>query len=475
MLHIIKQRGHLALLLTFISLESFRHTGWMLFYEQFLSCTRQEINFGFIIYSGVITIAALLFPLLFKKTNINNIKKIRYPFIISLFVAFSLKALQLLMGMAGAYIMLGLWTGAVMIGICLCYNQIFKTVPKTLLGRFFGVAYFSDALIVSFIEQFTGTESYFYASIAVSFTLCIIAIIAYALHEKEQKQEVVEEHEWKPTKSFVGIALAILIVYVLIAGTMDNLCFFDDWIELPVVGLFTLPVMGIIYVVSGFLIDKTKPILLIPIALLLICVAQSMTYFATGDFFAYSYAIFSYFGSILLQLVVIIVPIFYARMKKNNYCISTLGEGSFYGGFCITSVFFMFTQQSDYRTIMGGILLSGIFCLLMVFYLIIMFERGKSKNALELQELELKNLRQQTMFMSTKSIESLPMYNEAFGLTKKEKEILPLIVSSLTAAEIAEQANLSVSTVKFHIKNILGKTNTKTRRELIKEINEYSK
>ena len=63
---------------------------------------------------------------------------------------------------------------------------------------------------------------------------------------------------------------------------------------------------------------------------------------------------------------------------------------------------------------------------------------------------------------------SLPQQEQMsnLGFTKREQELLPLIVSSLTAEEIAKQTQLSVSTIRFHIRNVLGKTGAKNRREL---------
>lgn len=53
-----------------------------------------------------------------------------------------------------------------------------------------------------------------------------------------------------------------------------------------------------------------------------------------------------------------------------------------------------------------------------------------------------------------------------YGLTSREKEVLPYLLSAMTADEIAAALHISVNTLKTHTRNILGKTNAASRREL---------
>jgi DNA-binding CsgD family transcriptional regulator len=120
---------------------------------------------------------------------------------------------------------------------------------------------------------------------------------------------------------------------------------------------------------------------------------------------------------------------------------------------------------------MGGILLAAICCLGLLIILIILYERDKHQKDMEAQKLEIDSLKQAIVAYPITS-EELHLSSEKmnFNLTKREEELLPLIVSTYTAEEIAQKANLSVSTVRFHIKNILGKTSAKNRRELMRMI-----
>ena len=57
---------------------------------------------------------------------------------------------------------------------------------------------------------------------------------------------------------------------------------------------------------------------------------------------------------------------------------------------------------------------------------------------------------------------------EQFGLTNRELEVLAVIASGSTSdSQIADQLFISPATAGTHVKNILRKTGTKSRRELV--------
>jgi DNA-binding NarL/FixJ family response regulator len=55
---------------------------------------------------------------------------------------------------------------------------------------------------------------------------------------------------------------------------------------------------------------------------------------------------------------------------------------------------------------------------------------------------------------------------QRFGLTKREMQIVPLIVAGCTNKDIAQQFSLSEDTVKHHLTNIFDKVGVSTRLEL---------
>lgn len=54
-----------------------------------------------------------------------------------------------------------------------------------------------------------------------------------------------------------------------------------------------------------------------------------------------------------------------------------------------------------------------------------------------------------------------------FDLTKREREVLALLVNGLSNSEIAAQLSLGLTTVKFHLVNIFSKLGAKSRVEAV--------
>jgi RNA polymerase sigma factor (sigma-70 family) len=87
----------------------------------------------------------------------------------------------------------------------------------------------------------------------------------------------------------------------------------------------------------------------------------------------------------------------------------------------------------------------------------------------------MKILREQNEFMRNEIIKyanevaklTIPK-NKIDKLSLREREVFDLIVFGKTNKEIADEVNVSVNTVKFHLKNIYEKLNIKSRKEAIK-------
>lgn len=54
------------------------------------------------------------------------------------------------------------------------------------------------------------------------------------------------------------------------------------------------------------------------------------------------------------------------------------------------------------------------------------------------------------------------------ALTETEKEILLLLADERTNAEVADFMDISINTIKFHLKNIYAKLKVKTRQQAVK-------
>lgn len=104
------------------------------------------------------------------------------------------------------------------------------------------------------------------------------------------------------------------------------------------------------------------------------------------------------------------------------------------------------------------------------------------KLTLEKKRIEYPSLRAENMFFFTVR-EDNPMkveqadavdLEEAFGLTRREKEIMLLLANGHANQDIADELFLSLSTVKSHISNIYGKLGVSTRKEALKKLRELS-
>lgn len=62
---------------------------------------------------------------------------------------------------------------------------------------------------------------------------------------------------------------------------------------------------------------------------------------------------------------------------------------------------------------------------------------------------------------------SIPNYKSQFAFTEREKDIVEAILSGLTINEMALKYAIKERTVKYHISNILRKTNTRNQKELL--------
>lgn len=70
-----------------------------------------------------------------------------------------------------------------------------------------------------------------------------------------------------------------------------------------------------------------------------------------------------------------------------------------------------------------------------------------------------------------KEIDPFEQFVEQYGLSKRERDVLELLLRKCSNPEISATLNVSENTVKYHVRNVLQKVDCKNRKELIEKFN----
>ncbi|MEE8392765.1 MAG: LuxR C-terminal-related transcriptional regulator, partial [Rhodospirillales bacterium] len=60
-----------------------------------------------------------------------------------------------------------------------------------------------------------------------------------------------------------------------------------------------------------------------------------------------------------------------------------------------------------------------------------------------------------------------PMADPFGNLTTREQELLKVLVYGRTNAQIADELNIKLNTIKYHLKNLYSKLNVKNRTQAV--------
>ncbi len=387
----LRSKPILHILIAFTAAEVFRHIGWMLFYEQFLNNPQKDINIGFIYYTMAITVTSFTLPRIINRlSKSQDYQLMETGYAVFFALAFLLRVVMIFLPLNLAYIAFFFSTAAIMVCIMICFAFAFQIIPPNTLGRFAGIAYFADAMILTITEYFTRTALYFPVSIAASGLLCLVGFFVFR-NQAERIRLSMCSFPFKPLSATVfRLGIVVFVLYVVIAGLTDNLYFFEEAFELPSINRYIMPITGVMYLLNGFLIDKIDRKISFIVAFVLICTAQSMNFFIQDGIFGLAYTLISNMGSTFLELSTLIAPMVY--MRKRGIPATGIGEGIFYGSFCITSILFLFLNADAHFPIMGIILLGGIICLILLIVAIIIIQDNElMESQLRLQQIRIEH------------------------------------------------------------------------------------
>ena len=71
------------------------------------------------------------------------------------------------------------------------------------------------------------------------------------------------------------------------------------------------------------------------------------------------------------------------------------------------------------------------------------------------------------LFSSSEGISCIKSYLQQKGLSKRESEVVILVVQGLTNKQVADQLCVAEKTVKFHLTNVYKRMNISRRSEII--------
>jgi len=264
--------------------------------------------------------------------------------------------------------------------------------------------------------------------------------------------------------------IVVVFLYALIAGLDDNIRFIVE-VTTDFEGVFNAQIVfffgALIYLFAGYLIDKIKSSKhVIYACLIAICAVFSLLFIVDAEIIAYTYVFSSMIPIYTLWVVCIVLPV---RHAKSHPQYAGSGYAMLYLGMIPTSVMFLVSpEEGTYRIAIAMVLVVTVAALVLSYYLFSAYEKQRYLIQLNSQKAELSILSNKTSAEEDKN-GLKPDFDKiisGFGLTPRESELFPLVISPLTAKEIANKENMSVGNAKYHIGNILSKTSCRTRREL---------
>lgn len=350
------------------------------------------------------------------------------------------------------------FAAAMMAGMMnVCLNQIAKgEVGHEWIGRFVGF-YISVAGVFTIVLFFLpGCVMPTGVILAAACLFLVVAAVVFQTQEPRNNagKSDFQEHEHVPVPRAIKLrAICAIGLFVIMAGILDNIFFFESaFEEIPHFMFFTIAYGCLTVIVAGYICDKFKWSAVTAVALLLICLGQSMSYFSENSLLVWPYAIFTNAGNVSLEILLTALPVIYSAREGAGkfHVVPGLGYASLYGGFLAASVAFEFVPETLYKPALGVTLLLALATVYMVLTL----------------DADYNKFRYERMLANAKNPGAAD-YRAILGFTGKECEVMELLTSGITTAEIARRMFISERTVNFHVGSMLRKTGSKNRVELI--------
>lgn len=328
-----------------------------------------------------------------------------------------------------------------------CLHRLAISLRRSKLGLIFGIT----RAIAEVITLLLCVQSFLRLPVdGLTAALCLL-LAAAGLAYRPAVPAIEREKDAEPSpksKTLLKFA-AILFIYCVMAGMLDNLYAFD--------GIFRNTPHFILYVflysiginlLIGFLFSRTNWRMAVLTSIALICAGQSLSFFSSIEALAIPYIALTTLGMVAMEVYTVALPVYYARDTRHPGFVCCLGLFAQYLGYCSTSVMFEFFPKELYMSVLGIVLVTAVGLLILLFVTSGEYEA----------EMLVAKLDKGSGFR----LELMDEYN----FTPREREIGELILRGKSERQIADTLSITDWTVKFHRRGIYKKMKINSQQEM---------
>lgn len=317
--------------------------------------------------------------------------------------------------------------------------------PEEKMGLFFGLSYALGS-IGTYLLSLIDNGEYITSSKSIVLYFLIIALIIYFVLNSEN----IKDKSRKNTKTQMPSSIKNLVLIIILMTTIS--CIGSGlYYSLPQAQGINWYLIRAFYsiglIIAGLIMDKNS-------FMGEICVVASLTYplIATSLFNqGMTDTITLSLSYIFRGFITIYYVLSFSKLykKENDYLLfSSLGLlVSRLSEAIITIVLMKLNISNIVQLIFSAI------CFIPLLFVFVKTQNEKYIGA---------------SFSETKR---MALFCEKYELTNREKEILELLVQGLSDLEISSKLFISNNTVRFHISNLLKKTNSKSRIDVVNALN----
>jgi DNA-binding CsgD family transcriptional regulator len=348
--------------------------------------------------------------------------------------------------------------------ISFCLYSVSCLLPYHQRGKSIGIAYSVSIIFTLFLGLLPGNAgltppfALFIYSFCIAASFFLYSRLANEKYPEKKRGSLEIEQRYTGNKVLLLALLSFTLLISILYGVSSQIIASYAYKGMNVAISRGFAAVG--FILAGFLADRNRKLsFLISITALSFAFlglllysspdtaffAASFTYLITGFYVLYPLVVFTDFAANTQ-------PALFAAFGALSLRLGTIIS------YLMTNRFIL---QSP---VMDILIVSGLFVLLLL-SAVYLYERLYPKTEILERIVEVKSQE----YVSPIDIESA---KEKYGLTAREKDVLSLILTGITANDTAQKLYITERTVKAHLSSIYRKTGTKNRVELSMIISE---